>query len=225
MEFKRIFFLLIFLLLIFLCVKNLNFTKIKVFVDDDIVFGIAQDIGRNRVDVIKSENPTIKIKENFDYENFWIPIEKLKKSAYEILNQLIYLDPKNKVYYLKNYSFYINRLDKIDSSIKKRIEKIKNKNIVVYSDFLDDFAKIYGLNILCHINDLKKPNEILDCIKLIRDKKVKTLFILPSELNKTSEQYSKLLNLKLVILKDIKSGRYLDVMEDNFDMIYNSLNE
>jgi ABC-type Zn uptake system ZnuABC Zn-binding protein ZnuA len=199
--------------------------KTQISVNDDIVFDIVKNLGRNEVEVVKSENPLISLKEKFDYENFWIPIEKLKISAYETLIQLEKIDPKNKAYYEKNYYFYIKKLDKLDNSIKKRIQNLENRNIVAYSNFIDDFSKNYGLNILCYIGNLKYPNEILNCLQIVKYKKPKAIFILPKDLNKISEQYSKLLNLKLVILKPIKTGEYLNIMEDNFNMIYNSLNE
>jgi ABC-type Zn uptake system ZnuABC Zn-binding protein ZnuA len=225
MEIKRIILFLLFFSITFIYIKYLNFSKIQISVNDDIVFDIVKNLGKNRVEVIKSENPLISLKEKFDYENFWIPIEKLKLSAYEILVQLEKVDPKNKAYYERNYYFYLNKLDEFDNSIKEKIQNLENKNIVVYSNFIDDFAKNYGLNILCYIESLKSPNEILNCFQIVKDKKPKTMLILPKDLNKISEQYSKLLNLKLVILKPIKTGEYLNVMEDNFNMIYNSLNE
>jgi len=225
MEIKRIILLLLFFSITFIYIKYLNFSKIQISVNDDIVFDIVKNLGKNRVEIIKSENPLISLKEKFDYENFWIPIEKLKLSAYEILIQLEKIDPKNKAYYERNYYFYLNKLEEFDNSIKEKIQNLENKNIVVYSNFIDDFAKNYGLNILCYIESLKSPNEILNCFQIVKDKKPKTMLILPKDLNKISEQYSKLLNLKLVILKPIKTGEYLNVMEDNFNMIYNSLNE
>jgi ABC-type Zn uptake system ZnuABC Zn-binding protein ZnuA len=225
MEIKRIILLLLFFSITFIYIKYLNFSKIQISVNDDIVFDIVKNLGKNRVEVIKSENPLISLKEKFDYENFWIPIEKLKLSAYEILVQLEKVDPKNKAYYERNYYFYLNKLEEFDNSIKEKIQNLENKNIVVYSNFIDDFAKNYGFNILCYIESLKSPNEILNCFQIIKYKKPKAIFILPKDLNKISEQYSKLLNLKLVILKPIKTGEYLNVMEDNFNMIYNSLNE
>jgi ABC-type Zn uptake system ZnuABC Zn-binding protein ZnuA len=225
MEIKRIFLLLIFLSIALIYIKNLNLPKAKISVNDNIVFDIVKNLGKNKVEIVKSENPLISLKEKFDYENFWIPIEKLKISAYETLIQLEKIDPKNRIYYEKNYYFYIKKLDKLDNSIKKRIQNLENKNIVAYSNFIDDFAKNYDLNVLCYIENLKYPNEILNCLQIIKNKKPKALFILLKDLNKISEQYSKLLNLKLVILKPIKTGEYLNVMEDNFNMIYNSLNE
>ena len=225
MEIKRIILLLLFFSITFIYIKYLNFSKIQISVNDDIVFDIVKNLGKNRVEIIKSENPLISLKEKFDYENFWIPIEKLKLSAYEILIQLEKIDPKNKAYYERNYYFYLNKLEEFDNSIKEKIQNLENKNIVVYSNFIDDFAKNYGLNILCYIESLKSPNEILNCFQIVKDKKPKTMLILPKDLNKISEQYSKLLNLKLVILKPIKTGEHLNVMEDNFNMIYNSLNE
>jgi len=225
MEIKRIILLLLFFSITFIYIKYLNFSKIQISVNDDIVFDIVKNLGKNKVEVIKSENPLISLKEKFDYENFWIPIEKLKLSAYEILIQLEKIDPKNKAYYERNYYFYLNKLVKFDNSIKEKIQNLENKNIVAYSNFIDDFAKNYGLNILCYIESLKSPNEILNCFQIVKDKKPKAILILPKDLNKISEQYSKLLNLKLVILKPIKTGEYLNIMEDNFNMIYNSLNE
>jgi ABC-type Zn uptake system ZnuABC Zn-binding protein ZnuA len=225
MEIKRIILLLLFFSITFIYIKYLNFSKIQISVNDDIVFDIVKNLGKNKVEVIKSENPLISLKEKFDYENFWIPIEKLKLSAYEILIQLEKIDPKNKAYYERNYYFYLNKLVKFDNSIKEKIQNLENKNIVAYSNFIDDFAKNYGLNILCYIESLKSPNEILNCFQIVKDKKLKAILILPKDLNKISEQYSKLLNLKLVILKPIKTGEYLNIMEDNFNMIYNSLNE
>jgi ABC-type Zn uptake system ZnuABC Zn-binding protein ZnuA len=225
MEIKRIILLLLFFSITFIYIKYLNFSKIQISVNDDIVFDIVKNLGKNKVEVIKSENPLISLKEKFDYENFWIPIEKLKLSAYEILIQLEKIDPKNKAYYERNYYFYLNKLVKFDNSIKEKIQNLENKNIIAYSNFIDDFAKNYGLNILCYIESLKSPNEILNCFQIVKDKKPKAILILPKDLNKISEQYSKLLNLKLVILKPIKTGEYLNIMEDNFNMIYNSLNE
>ncbi|WP_196756561.1 metal ABC transporter solute-binding protein, Zn/Mn family, partial [Streptococcus gallolyticus] len=67
--------------------------------------------------------------------------------AKNIAKQLIAKDPKNKEFYTKNLTSYINKLDKLDQEAKQKFSKIpENKKLIVTSEgCFKYFSKAYGV--------------------------------------------------------------------------------
>lgn len=77
----------------------------------------------------------------------WLNLENGIIYAKNIAKQLIAKDPKNKEFYTKNLTSYINKLDKLDQEAKQKFSKIpENKKLIVTSEgCFKYFSKAYGV--------------------------------------------------------------------------------
>ena len=95
--------------------------------------------------------------------HYWMNIENTIEQCEKIKRALCLFDPSNSAIYEANAASYTERLRALEAEVKPRIEKLKDKTIVVYHDSFDYFAEEFGLEIIT-INDAeeaaKYENEI-----------------------------------------------------------------
>lgn len=168
------------------------------------------------------------IKAEGEDPHIWLdPI--LVKSQLKVMKDiLVRYDPKNKVYYEKNYNSYLKKIEDLDREIRKTIARCKKKIFITSHDAFSRFAERYGLKQvpITGISPESEPNPkvLVEIIKTIKKYNVKYIFTEPLIPIKIAESISKETGAKILILdpieglteEDIRSGKdYLSKMREN----------
>ncbi|MBS0423833.1 MAG: zinc ABC transporter substrate-binding protein [Proteobacteria bacterium] len=134
----------------------------------------------------------------------WLNIELAMRYAEIIREELIALDPTNKVAYQVNAATYLGKLQKLDQAIFACVETIpeKNRKLVTYHDSFAYFAPRYGMTVIAAVQpaDFSEPGpqEVMNIIKQIKKNGVPAIFgseVFPS---KVMEQIAREANVKFV---------------------------
>ncbi len=167
----------------------------------------------------------------------WFNVQNVKIYADNIAKGLSDIDPANKDYYKKNAEEYKAKLDELDSWIKTEIAKIpQDKRVLITShDAFRYFGKAYGLDVrgLQGISTEAKirTEDVAKLIDLIKEKKLKSVFIETSVNPKVLEQISSETGATVggTLFSDsignegTPEGEYIGAVKHNVNAIVNAL--
>lgn len=165
---------------------------------------LARKVKRSETSILQLGNLTLKEADwQYDFSfprehghpnpHLWLNIELVMRYAEIIKDNLIMLDPANKVSYQENTATYLTKLKKLDQAIFNCIETIpeKNRKLVTYHDSFAYFAPRYGMTVIAAIqpSDFSEPGpqEVISIIKQIRETGVPAIFgseVFPSKVMK-----------------------------------------
>jgi len=165
---------------------------------------LARKVKRSETSILQLGNLTLKEADwQYDFSfprehghpnpHLWLNIELVMRYAEIIKDNLILLDPDNKVNYQENTATYLTKLKKLDQAIFNCIETIpeKNRKLVTYHDSFAYFALRYGMTVIAAIqpSDFSEPGpqEVISIIKQIRETGVPAIFgseVFPSKVMK-----------------------------------------
>lgn len=165
---------------------------------------LARKVKRSETSILQLGNLTLKEADwQYDFSfprehghpnpHLWLNIELVMRYAEIIKDNLIMLDPANKVNYQENTATYLTKLKKLDQAIFNCIETIpeKNRKLVTYHDSFAYFAPRYGMTVIAAIqpSDFSEPGpqEVISIIKQIRETGVPAIFgseVFPSKVMK-----------------------------------------
>lgn len=162
--------------------------------------------------------------------HIWLDPILVKSQLRVIKDILVKYDPKNKIYYEKNYSSYLKKIEDLDREIREVIPRCKKKVFVTSHNAFSRFAERYGLRQIpiTGISPEYEPNPkvIGEIIETIKRYGIKYIFTEPLIPTKIAESISKETGAKVLILdpieglteKEIKSGKdYLSKMRENLE--------
>ena len=165
---------------------------------------LARKVKRSETSILQLGNLTLKEADwQYDFSfprehghpnpHLWLNIELVMRYAEIIKDNLIMLDPANKVNYQENTATYLTKLKKLDQAIFNCIETIpqNNRKLVTYHDSFAYFAPRYGMTVIAAIqpSDFSEPGpqEVISIIKQIRETGVPAIFgseVFPSKVMK-----------------------------------------
>lgn len=161
--------------------------------------------------------------------HFWLDPINASQIGENIYNGLIRIDSDNKDYYLKRLTAFQMKCRDLDKKIMSQMDKIEDKNILVYHKSWIYFTTRYKINELMPIQPIPgvEPTAkyLIDVINKSKDKKVKC--ILQSQFyDKTSAQtVASSLKIKLLRLPQMpnKDESYIQFMEKISSLIIGAL--
>ena len=167
----------------------------------------------------------------------WFDVANVKTYAENIAVGLMEIDPKNAEYYDANLKKYLIELESLDKWIKSEIAKIpEDKRILITShDAFRYFGRAYGLDVkgLQGISTEAKvrTEDFKNIIDLIKEKKIRSVFIETSVNPKLLEQISGETGAKVggTLYSDsignegTEEGSYIGAVKFNVNTIVNAL--
>ncbi|MBM0636504.1 zinc ABC transporter substrate-binding protein [Campylobacter sp. VicNov18] len=182
----------------------------------DIYFTIGLEFEKVFKDKFKQNFPKLQIvnmqknialipinedhKHSYDHENYdphtWLDpilVQTMALNIYDILAQKY---PQNKDLYKENLDKFLAQLDSLNLQIASKLEKLKNKEFVVYHPSWTYFAKRYNL-IQIPVEILgkePKSKDLKNLITLMKNKNIKIIFVqnnFPENAAKTLAKESK----------------------------------
>lgn len=166
----------------------------------------------------------------------WLSPLNAKQEMWEIANALAHLDPDNAPYYWENYRQQAKRCLTLDSSIRKELENLPTRELVVAHAAYGYFTTEYGLTQVSvrgfSPESEPSPKRMAEVIDFIRDNHIPVIFYeenSPSDIveaisRDTGAKYQILSPIESVALKDQEQGiDYYYLMERNLQTIKGGL--
>lgn len=173
-----------------------------------------------------------EIKEHGQYDpHLWISLKGAKKQAENIKDALVQVDSSNKEYYEKNYEEFAKELDTLYDEYDKKFQTVTNKSFVTGHAAFAYLCRDFGLQ-QNSVEDTfaegepttKKLQELTDYCK---QNQIKTIFVEDMVSPKVSDTLAKEVGAKVEKIHTIESKEddkdYIKCMEENLEMIYESL--
>ena len=164
--------------------------------------------------------------------HIFVSIENYIKQIENITEGLVRIDEANSEKYLNNSREYINKLEELKKDIEDVVSKIENKNIVVYHESFDYFAKEFVLNVVTKIEkehgEAASASEIVHIVKEIKEHNVKCIFVETGYNASIANTIAKEANVKVYELNPVTSGKnnkdeYIKIMRANLEVIKEAL--
>lgn len=121
--------------------------------------------------------------EHFEHEHFdphtWLDPILVQTMALNIYDALIQKYPQNKNLYKQNLDKFLAELDSLNLQIASKLEKLKNRDFVVYHPSWTYFAKRYNLTQIPVeiLGKEPKSKDLQKLITLMKDKNLKVIFV------------------------------------------------
>jgi len=127
-----------------------------------------------------------------------------------ISDALIKADPRNSDIYAANAEAYIIRLNNLDREISDEITTWSKKKFVAFHSAFGYFARDYGLHQAAVVQETPEtepsPRHIASVIKIIRSKKIKSIFTETQASHKIIDSLATDLGLKVYSLDTLEKG-------------------
>lgn len=192
-----------------------------------------------------SNTKGIKILENEDehereeslYDpHIWMDPSNVKIIVDKIESELSNKDPANKEYYKKNAQDYKQKLDELDTKIKKKVATFSTKEYVAFHPAYNYFNKRYGLEYAATIEefagDEPSAQEMAEIIEIAKEHNVKVIFSEPQLDPRIATAIAKEVNAEVSVLNPLESitsqerkegKNYLTIMEENVNALEKAL--
>ena len=169
----------------------------------------------------------------------WHSIPHAKIYVRNITKAFKTADPKNAAYYEKNMQSYLDKLTKLDESMRRKIDEVppKNRKIITAHDAFGYLGNSYGIQVFAPqgISTESEPkiHSIIDLIKQIKKEKIHTIFIEKISDPKIIQQISRETGAKIggelyadgLSNKDGSAPTYIDMMHYNFGLILSAMKQ
>lgn len=162
----------------------------------------------------------------------WVSVSGAISQVENICKGLMGVDSGNAQKYRSNADRFIKSLEELKSKMHQGLSGISDRNIITFHEAFPYFAREFNLNVAAVIEREagSEPNarELAEIIKLIKEKKVKAIFIEPQYPAKTAQMISRETGKKLYILDPIVTGAlhpdaYISIMEKNLKVLQEAL--
>ena len=164
--------------------------------------------------------------------HIFLSIKNYIKQVENICDRLVEIDGKNKELYEFNTKEYISKLQELDEEITKNICDFGSRNIVIFHNTFNYFARDYGLNVVGTVERehgrTPSASELATIIDEIKINNVKAIFVEPEYSIKVVDTIAKETGSKVYILNSITSGEnnkneYINIMKENLRVLKEAL--
>ncbi|MBU4487354.1 MAG: zinc ABC transporter substrate-binding protein [Candidatus Delongbacteria bacterium] len=126
-----------------------------------------------------SENDSEKHHHSGIDPHIWMSPKEVKVLCKNILNGMIEIDNENKEFYQKNFESFENDLEKLDMQIRTILDKLENREFIIYHPALGYFARDYDLEEISIEIDGKEPSPeaLKNIIDTAKENEIRTIFI------------------------------------------------
>lgn len=162
----------------------------------------------------------------------WVSVSGAISQVKNICKSLSEIDSGNAEKYRLNTDKFVKALEELKKKMHDGLSGIKDRNIITFHEAFPYFAREFDLNIVAVVEREagSEPNarELTETIELIREKKVKAVFIEPQYPVKTARIISRetgkaLYTLDPVVTGPLHPGAYISIMEKNLKVLQEAL--
>ena len=139
--------------------------------------------------------------------HIWLDPENAKIMIRHITEGLIKVDPAHNKEFLQNQSRYIMELESLEKELKKKVDSLKNRNLITHHPAWPYFARRFGFiikgDIFTQVGSEPSARHIGDLIKQIKSEKIKVILSEPQLNPKIPEMLAGETGAKVVILSPL----------------------
>ncbi|MFP4498757.1 MAG: metal ABC transporter substrate-binding protein [Vulcanimicrobiota bacterium] len=224
--------------------------EIKEAENADIIFKLGLNLDDWMDEIIRSsklqDTPVIVVSKNIEtihlnhsdcknhhhqHDNgdphIWMDPVRMKTIALNIKEALIEKFPQKKETIEKNYKQYVNSLDQLDKKYSQSLSNLKNKDYVTFHSFMTYLGRRYDINQIAVISEFPgkepDPRHIAEVVDLLKEKKVKVVFVEPQFSDKASRAIAREINGEILVIDplgnpyDSERNTYIKNMEKNLE--------
>lgn len=144
--------------------------------------------------------------------HIWMDPEALIQAADRMVEWLARIEPSKKAAFRKRADAFIDELKKLDGEMAEPIQKLADRRILTYHDALPYFARRYGLEIAGVIEEVPdvapSAKHMSELYELVREERVKAVFIEPQFPGKFARRMSEDLGVKVAEFDPLETGEY-----------------
>jgi ABC-type Zn uptake system ZnuABC Zn-binding protein ZnuA len=164
--------------------------------------------------------------------HIWLDPENAKIMVRHITEGLIDIDPAHRRDYLHNQSRYIKELEELETELKKKVNRLPNRNIVTHHPAWPYYARRFGFvikgDILTQVGTEPSAKHIGVLIKLMEREKVKVIVSEPQLNPKVPQTLSQETGAKVVVLSPLPGAipgteTYVDLIRYNTETLIAAL--
>jgi zinc transport system substrate-binding protein len=191
-------------------IYSLKLNQLKKIKNSQVYFTIGVPFDKKFISKIKEINPKIEI---IDFNKYikttsnphtWLSPALLMLQAKVVLDTLIEKDPKNKDFYIHNYTQLISKLTLLES---KGLKEINQKAFLTFHPSFYYFAKDFHLKELAIQKEGKDPSfsYISKILKKAKELNIKTVIISPEFPKKYAKIIANKIGAKVVIISPLNN--------------------
>ena len=162
----------------------------------------------------------------------WVSIDLYIKQIEKIAKELSNYDPSNESIYTSNANIYIEKLRALETKMHLELDKLENKNVVMFHEAFHYFAEDFGLNIAAVIE--REPGtspsarDVAEIIDMVKEMDVNAIFVEPQYLKTAANTISKETKVPIYELDPVVSGNfekeaYVEIMNKNLEVLMEAL--
>lgn len=150
--------------------------------------------------------------------HIWMSPPNAVTMVKNITDGLIQIDPENKEYYEDNRDSYVQKLTELDSDIREKLSKVKNRKFLVYHPSFGYFAAEYNLTMLTIEEEGKEPTaaDLAHVIKEAQENNIKVVFASPQFNPQSARVIAEAIGGKVIII-DPLAADYIANMRSLLD--------
>ncbi len=165
--------------------------------------------------------------------HIWLDPVHAKAMVHHILKGLLQVDPSGREVYLKNYSDYIQKLDRLVAEGIKKMDSFKDRRIITHHAAWPYFAKRFGLviegNLISQVGSEPSAKQLAKLVQKIRQERIKVIVSEPQLNPKLPQIVSQETGAKVVVLTPLPGAipgteTYLSMIEYNINQLINAFN-
>jgi ABC-type Zn uptake system ZnuABC Zn-binding protein ZnuA len=185
-------------------------------------------IGKSGID----QKHAFKERHTMGNPHIWLDPENAKIMIRHITEGLIKVDPTHNKEFLQNQSNYITELESLEKALKKKVEPLKNRNLITHHPAWPYFARRFGFNIkgdiLTQVGSEPSAKHIGDLIKQINNEKIRVIISEPQLNPKVPEMLAGETGAKVVILSPLPgaipgTASYLEMIRYDVETLVSAL--
>lgn len=164
--------------------------------------------------------------------HIWLDPVHAKTMVRHILEGLLQVDPSGREVYLKNYSDYIQKLDRLVAEGIKKMENLEDRRIITHHAAWPYFAKRFGLviegNLISQVGSEPSAKQLATLVQKIRQEQIKVIVSEPQLNPKLPQIVSQESGARVVVLTPLPGAipgteTYLSMIEYNINQLVNAL--
>jgi zinc transport system substrate-binding protein len=199
---------------------------------DNVVFvESAKGIDLMRPENHDEEHDEMEDEHDFEYDpHIWLDPILVKHQVMMIKNAMIEADPQNTQYYETNANAYNEKLDSLDSKIRKELSNCQKDTFMPFHDAFSYFANRYGLKVfpLSGVAPESEATaaELKKFVDFVKEHQIKVIFSEDLVDPRLAEVLADEADAQVIILsplegltnEDLAAGKtYLSKMEENLE--------
>jgi zinc transport system substrate-binding protein len=132
--------------------------------------------------------------------HIWMSPKEVKIQAKHYLDAFIHLDPSGSAYYNRNYTSFINDINKLDATLLSELAPLKGHKFMIYHPALTYLARDYGLKQISIEYAGKEPTAayLFKLIDVAKKENIKVVFIQQQYDTKNAAAIAKEIKARLI---------------------------